>query len=733
MHRPATPAWDDVATDPPTTQATRRSQVLLAMYRRLADDLGIRPLAAERVEQETAESLAPHPGLRRCLQADPAMGALLPGAAGRFALGAGIDLPFTVLPDGLILLPPTLLDDAPAMAAAARWGLEAAHARASGRNDAGAVAGLVRHGTGLLASLPASSRDLLLALLPRPISNELWGGRSESPSDVLLAWMCARAGMTPVRRGPDDDVDAAGLVLPVERLLVAGGDSRLHIDPVTGHNRYGVPPRPRPEAVQFSSSTASAVSDHGFLFCDVLRRDLLTALGTDHIPVAELRRRASVATAGAIARMLGLDDDECEVAIAPSGTDSELLAVLVARAGADGRPVLNLLVSPEESGRGVRLAGSGRYFDDEAATGAHVATGMAAFADGPVAVEEVSIRDDAGRPLPLADVDAAFLAAGAAALERGHHVLAHVLLSSKTGLSAPSNAAVTALRAMAPERVDVVVDACQMRTPFALLGQIVRGEWMLQVSGSKFLTGPPFSGALVLPPSMRSRAAAIGAMLADAPGIGHAHDWPISSADMPTPDGPPPSFGSIFRWLPALLEAELLVTLPMEFRAEVFDRFRDAVAPTIEHSPWLRPIETGAPDDMPYDASLGLSILSFAVLGRTWNGGLTTLGEAECRSLFEALNRDVAALLPGLTPAESALARLPAHIGQPVTLDGPDGPITVLRMVLGARFFSIVGFAPAGAEAAALQSEIADAQRAIAKVELLAEHWWRIGPALGPR
>lgn len=721
--QPASP--DPVATleVPPL----RRSAVLLGMYRRLADDIGIRPAAAERLELETAESMAPHPGLRRCLQDDPAMAALLPGAAGRFALGSPTDLPFTVLADGLILLPPTLLDDAAALAAAARWGLEAAHAWEDA-GDGTAIGRLLRHGAGLLEALPAASRELILALLPATVAAELWGGRATRPSAALLAWMESRVAGLRSRGATGPDIDAAGLEQPVERLLIAGGDSRLHLDPVTGQNRYGVPPRPRPEAVHFSSSTASAVSDHGFLFCDLLRRDLLTALQVDGVPIGVLRRRAALATGRAIARILGLEDGEGDVAVAPSGTDSELLAVAVARAGAGGRPVMNLLVSPEESGRGVRLAGSGRFFDDVAATGAAVASGMAAFDDGPVTVEEVSIRDASGRPRELDDVDAEFIAAGTAALERGCHVLAHVLLSSKTGLSAPSHAAVTALRALAPDRVDVVVDACQMRTPFAYLGEIVRTGWMLQVSGSKFLTGPPFSGALVLPPSMRDRAAGLAASLTAAPGVGHPHDLPYDTDGLPVPAGTP-SFGSIFRWLPALLEAELLAALPIDFRATAFELFRDALAPTIEHSPWLRPIDTG--DAAAWrDGSLGLSILSFGVLGRTWDGGLTPLGEAECRVLFEALNRDVSALLPGLDPAEAASARLQAHIGQPVTLDGPDGPIVVLRMVLGARFFSIVGFAAGGATDAALQSEIADARRALAKVELLAEHWWRLARAL---
>jgi hypothetical protein len=43
--------------------------------------------------------------------------------------------------------------------------------------------------------------------------------------------------------------------------------------------------------------------------------------------------------------------------------------------------------------------------------------------------------------------------------------------------------------------------------------------------------------------------------------------------------------------------------------------------------------------------------------------------------------------------------------------------------VVGARFFTIVGYAGAGAVEAALESEISDAIRAIEKLELLAMRW----------
>ena len=51
------------------------------------------------------------------------------------------------------------------------------------------------------------------------------------------------------------------------------------------------------------------------------------------------------------------------------------------------------------------------------------------------------------------------------------------------------------------------------------------------------------------------------------------------------------------------------------------------------------------------------------------------------------------------------------------------GSTAMLRMVLGARFFSIVAHAGPGSVEAALESEIADAIRALEKLELLAQKW----------
>ncbi len=709
-----------------TPALARPAELLAAGYHALGRRIGIATLAARRVDRERPETLAPHPRLRQMLQADPAMAALLPGALEHFSLGGIEPAPYEVLGSGLILLGAALLDSAAALAVAARWGLEAAQVRFGGPADVARLGAVLRHARGLLEQVPAEARDLLLSGLPPAVAAELWGGDLQRPTRPLLDWQARRIGLqSPAPGGAAPAEGALELEQPVEAILVAGGDSRLTLDALGGQNRYGVPPRPRPEAVHFSSSTASAVSDHGFLFCDLLRRDLLRAVQVDGVDAGQLVRRTADAIGRDVCRLIGLDADEADVAITASGTDAELHAVLLARAAAGGGRLTNILIAPEESGRGVALAAAGCYFDEHSATGLAVTKGEAAWPQAEVHVLKVPIREADGRPRTAAQVEAEASAALDAALGGGGRALLHVLIASKTGLSAPRREAVQALVAAAPGRVDVVVDACQMRSTLADLGELVRDGWMVQVSGSKFLTGPPFSGALVIPRALRARVDAVATALATAPAVGHPDVWSAWWAERLGRRATGASFGPLFRWLPALLEARLLDSLPVEFRRAAFGRFRAAVSERLAASPYVQLIDVGEPAGA--DEFVRLSIQSFQVLGRRWDQELVPLDESACRRIFELLNRDLRSELPGLSPAEQVLAALQCHIGQPVAIAGK----AVLRMVLGARFFNIVGFAGPGAIEAALQSEISDALRAIAKLELLASRWWRLSRGEG--
>ena len=74
-----------------------------------------------------------------------------------------------------------------------------------------------------------------------------------------------------------------------------------------------------------------------------------------------------------------------------------------------------------------------------------------------------------------------------------------MLAGSKTGLLAPSLEAAAELRQRHRGRLDVLVDACQMRLSPERIRACLAAGWMVLVTGSKFFGGPPFAGALLVP------------------------------------------------------------------------------------------------------------------------------------------------------------------------------------------------------------------------------------------
>ena len=712
-----------------------RIATLIPFYHRLGAAIGLLTGAAVRVGTETAETQAPHPALRQLLQSDPAMAALLPAASARIALGASDHAPFFIKRSGVVMLPPVLLGDSAALAAAARWALEAwfllSVQPTTTPSITAALSAALRHGAALVAQLSPDQRELVTDHVPDFVAAAMAEGEAFQMAPNLLQWQASRIEGLGGQGGVAEPFDCGELSLPIERFLVAGGDSRLIVDQSTGMNRYGTTPRPRPEAVQFSSSTASSISDYGFMLCDMLRRDLMAAALRDGIAIEDLRGRTVDALGAELTALLGLRPSDADVVLAPSGTDTELLAVLFALA-ADDRPLSNILIAPEESGRGVATAAAGCFFDDVSASGAAIQKGEAAWPSREIEVIQVAIRGTGGRMRPHAEIDAELSEIARRALADGRRLLLHMLASSKTGLSAPSVEVAGEIERLAPDRVDVVVDACQMRNPLAEIGGWVRRKWMVQTSGSKFFTGPPFSGALVAPRLLRMRAKQVRHLLAAAPAVARPEDWngwwrdsldrsPLSSAA---------GFAHLFRALPAIAEAHLLSALPPELCRYAFARFREAVKARLAVSPNLVAIDEldEVVDETPGEAASDLSthsIVCFAIVRPDDDGGGQKLNPEECQRLFELLNLDMSEKLGPLSPADKVRAAQCAHIGQPVSLrTGEDeGTLAVLRLVVGARFFTIVGHAGPGAIEAALDSEISDVFRAIEKIELLATRW----------
>lgn len=557
------------------------------------------------------------------------------------------------------------------------------------------------------------------------------------------------------RIGQDDTVVPASvmqrlaacwdLLGPAETLMAQGGDARLAIDPHTGLNHYGCSHRPRPWAITFASSTASSLSERGFGGAEAARKRLAVAAVHGRARWALDHEAGQVRQS--IADYYGLaDPGSSGVVLAASGTDSELIALaMCGLAGRDdraARPISNILLAPEETGAGVPLAAAGCHFADDTALGQRVVKGgrIEGFA-GTTRVLKVAIRGEDGRLLPPDAVDAACIRMVEAEAGEGRTVLLHRLDLSKTGLLAPSEACLEMLQASLGDRLEIVVDACQARLDRRRVQADLARGWMVMITGSKFFTGPPFCGALLLPAlhaASLNAAARLPAGLAD---YGGRPDWPsgatVGAASVLGDQANP---GMLLRWQAALAEMQAFARLPDIEARQRTASFIAGVEAAIASSPDVLAVEVPAPSriDLVLDdagaAEPGWdqlqTIRSFMVLEPGAGPDLLArrpLDVARARKIYRWLNADVSSVLkPDASDADRALARLLCHIGQPAPVAHDTlGSVMAgaLRISVGARLLSGEPSHEGLDSAARMAREIADVRRIIDKIGLLLRHW----------
>lgn len=555
---------------------------------------------------------------------------------------------------------------------------------------------------------------------------------ANTPTPALLAGIWPR--LAPLLTDNPATIDATALAEelapawphlgPTESLMADGGDARLKVDPRTGLNRYGCSHRPRPWAITFASSTASSLSERGFDGAETARRRTAIALLRGLAPAAA-HRDAVLEARAAIARAYGLAGAH-QVVLAASGTDCELAALALAVTRSPTMPVTTLLIAPDETGSGVPLAAAGRHFADEAASGAAVSRGE--LIDGfPETTDLIGIplRAPDGTPRPITDVDDDCARLVRQAQAKGHRVILHQLDLSKTGLVAPSPGLIEILRQEAPETLlDIVVDACQARLEPARIGGMVAQGMMVMITGSKFFTGPPFCGALLIPEETVRHIATtpLPAGLAD---YTHAAEWPPVAADTPLPEGA--NFSLALRWHAALAEMTALAALsPGRIRATL-QYFLEVGTQAIEAHPDLTLLDTPPLQRTPLNGRAGWdevpTILSFLV--RDPNRPDQPLALDDARRLHRWLNADLSPWI-----AETPATRL-CHLGQPVPVPQREGAALAgaLRLCAGARLVSGEPSHAGMDPMARIERECDDARLALEKIGLILRHWSRLTTA----
>jgi hypothetical protein len=362
-----------------------------------------------------------------------------------------------------------------------------------------------------------------------------------------------------------------------ESILTGGGDERIAIDPLTGRNRYGAPPGKACDEVWFSSSTASAISPRGYEAARAAVRGLAGAPEKWPVPgwFDRIRDR--------LAALFGIP--QTEVILSSSGTELELIALVVAR-NIQHRPLTNVVLAPTETGRGVPLAAAGRHFLGTAPFAAEVECGrlLEGLEADESKVEIVEIRDRNGVPRSADSIDDAVVRSVEAIIASGGDALVHLLDCSKTDRTALRRTTAAALMATYPGRLLVVVDACQLRCSREQIQADLNAGFMVMMTGSKFACAPPFAGALLLPPAIvaRFRCAKLpkGLLAYTA-----ANDWPLGLRErLEGGFVASANFGMGLRWEAALVELESLFALDSALRARVTARFSEVVCQHVSSS-----------------------------------------------------------------------------------------------------------------------------------------------------
>ncbi|QXX75714.1 hypothetical protein [Methylovirgula sp. HY1] len=444
---------------------------------------------------------------------------------------------------------------------------------------------------------------------------------------------------------PGRDVAASSGRAPsgVDLALFSGGDERVFLNPVTGRTKYGTPHGCAEDEAWFSSSTGTAISARGYAAAVAAWQKFFAGSQTLEEGFDEIRQK--------LTQIFGIEGTQA--VLAGSGTEAVLISLALARMVCRAS-VTAIIVGCAETGRGVSAAAAGLHFVRQAAFAAVIpGDRLAGFETMDINVDTVAIRDRGGALRPPGEVDAELAQKAETARRAGRDVIIHRLEASKTGHSAPSLAVLDQLCKAAPGQILVLADACQLRCSAAHVQSLLQRGYLVSLTGSKFAGGPPFAGALLVPPAVmqRLRPMPLPAGLA---AYSAQLDWPPMLRPMLSPGLLPlANIGLALRWQAALAEIERFFLCPADLRRSIFAHFRQEVAQRVAATSCLDLL----PPPPESAESWGHSILCIAM--RHTDGRCLDMAEA---AVVQRRLRE------GLDAGMGAAKRF--HLGQPVAVGG---------------------------------------------------------------
>jgi len=233
------------------------------------------------------------------------------------------------------------------------------------------------------------------------------------------------------------------------------------------------------------------------------------------------------------------------------------------------------------------------------------------------------------------------------------------------------------------------VDASQLRLDPKDIQNYLNKGYIVTITGSKYFTGPPYSGALLLPKSVSKVIHSVkNALPAGLTQYYNHSDWPISwFCSNNLSDGY--NYGSYMRWNAAIVEMDRYYKTPVLYRNMGIEMFCNFVEDSIKEASFLEPIYGNETKTNSYNSKeFGIrnirTIFPFFILKNN-----EVLSVDKVKKLYTLLNSDLSNQFEDSPLEIIRLAAQKCHIGQAVNVKyGNDIESAVLRISLGARVIS---------------------------------------------
>jgi len=294
------------------------------------------------------------------------------------------------------------------------------------------------------------------------------------------------------------------MIKSIETIMSEGGDHRITLSEQTGLNKYGCSPYPS-IILNYGSTTANTISLDAFKFVKMLYLNKLAQFNSKidyenyyEIEIQSIKKE--------IKDYFDLNK-QTEVILGASGTDLELLIINIGISSKEGQ-ILNIILSPSEVGSGIKDAACGDHFSSKTALSTNnFLIGDSVDKEQDEKIETVFIESrDVNSELYSDEILLKKIENEIQnGLKNNKRVVLHTIYRSKTGAIIPSKSSTIYLLEKYKGKIDISIDCCQGRVSNDTIHDFISRNAMILYTGSKFVGGPPFSGALIIPQSLKDR------------------------------------------------------------------------------------------------------------------------------------------------------------------------------------------------------------------------------------